>query len=323
MIRVQALEKRYGEMRALRGVSFEIERGEVVGFLGPNGAGKSTTLRCLAGFLRPSAGRVEVAGRAVDPDDPRSRERLGYLPETTPLYRRMRVVDYLDWVGSVRGLARRERRAAIGRVVSDCDLTGYETRRIAWLSKGYRQRVGLAQALLADPEVLLLDEPTSGLDPAEIARIRGLIRELGETKTVLLSTHILSEVQHSARRVLILAAGELVADGSPLDLARRRDVELHCTFSGDREELERALAALDEVRGVRRLGEDAAGRVRLALAVGERFAAAEAVSRLSRERGWTLYELHHELPSLEQVFLAATAPRDEASGSQGAEEGAA
>ncbi len=310
MIRVSGLEKRYGETRALRGVSFEIERGEVVGFLGPNGAGKSTTLRCLAGFLQPSAGVVEVAGRRVDPDDPQSRIPLGYLPETTPLYRRMHVLDYLGYVGRVRGMGRRERIAAMSRVVSDCDLHGYEKKRIAQLSKGYRQRVGLAQALLSDPDVLLLDEPTSGLDPAEIARIRGLILHLGETKTVLLSTHILSEVQSSAQRVLILAAGELVADGSPIDLARRGDTELHCTFRAPAPELLAGLGTLASVETLRTLGEDGSGRVRLSLSVNDRFGAAEAVSSFARERGWALLELHHELPSLERVFLAATSNED-------------
>lgn len=306
MIRVRGIEKRYGSTRALRGVSFEIERGEVVGFLGPNGAGKSTTLRCLAGFLRPDGGEIEVAGRRVDPDDPESRTALGYLPETTPLYQRMRVLDYLDYVGRVRGMRRRERNQAIGRVVSDCDLHGYEHRRIAHLSRGYRQRVGLAQALLADPEVLLLDEPTSGLDPAEIARIRNLIHQLGETKTVLLSTHILPEVQESARRVLILAEGRLVADGTPVDLARQGSVELHCTLRGPEVEVQSVLSALDTVAGVRLLGGDDDGRFRLALSVTQRFEAAEAVSNAAREHGWSLLELHHELPSLEHVFLAVT-----------------
>jgi len=316
MIRVRGLEKRYGETRALCGISFEVERGEVVGFLGPNGAGKSTTIRCLAGFLQPTAGDVEVAGVRVDPDEPDSRRSIGYLPETTPLYRRMRVLDYLEYVARVRGMSRRERRGALGRVVDDCDLHGHETRRIAELSKGYRQRVGLAQALLSDPEVLLFDEPTSGLDPAEIARIRALIRKLGETKTVLLSTHILSEVQTLAQRVLILARGELVADGSPLELARRRDVELHCTLRAPLEELQRALEGLPEVEGLRPLGEDGAGRARVSLSVLDRFGAAEAVSALARERGWALLELHHELPSLERVFLAATS-REELASAEG------
>ena len=305
MIRVSGLEKRYGDTRALAGVSFEIERGEVVGFLGPNGAGKSTTLRCLAGFLYPDAGVIEVAGQAVDPADPRSRLALGYLPETTPLYRRMRVTDYLEYVGRIRGLGRSERRQALARVLADCDLFGYERRRIAHLSKGFRQRVGLAQALLADPDVLLLDEPTSGLDPAEIARIRDLIRKLGETKTVLLSTHILSEVQESARRVLILAGGRLVADGSPVDLAAQQSAELVCTFEAAPNEVEGVLRGLASVQTCRTLGFDG-GRVRLALEVSDRYTAAAAVFAAAREHDWTLVELHHELPSLERVFLGVT-----------------
>ena len=238
MIRVDELEKSFGDVRAVDRVSFEIRRGEVVGFLGPNGAGKSTTMKMLTGFLVPDGGRAEVAGAPVDPLAPgggvAARRHLGYLPESTPLYRSMRVDRYLDYVGRVRGLSRGARRAASERVVHDCDLEGYTRRRIATLSKGYRQRVGLAQALFGDPDVLVLDEPTSGLDPAEIVRIRELVRRLGERKTILLSTHVLSEVQETCRRVIILSAGRIVADGSPLDLAAAEDAQVTVTLRAGR-----------------------------------------------------------------------------------------
>ena len=203
MIVVEELSKTYAETRAVDGVSFEIPAGQVVGLLGPNGAGKSTTMKILVGFLRADGGRCVIDGRRIDPEEPASKEAIGYLPETTPLYPRMRVTEYLDFVARMRGVGRSARRSAIERVVADCDLATWERRKIGTLSKGYRQRVGLAQALLADPKVLVLDEPTSGLDPGEITRIRDLIQRLGETKTVLLSTHVLAEV-HALKQAIKL-----------------------------------------------------------------------------------------------------------------------
>ena len=310
MIRVEDLTKRYGDLRAVDGVTFEVAGGEVVGLLGPNGAGKSTTMRIMTGFLHADGGRVEIGGRRVDPEDPASKRGVGYLPESTPLYRSMRVGEYLEYVGRVRGLGRAARREALFRVIDQCDLVGWERRRIAHLSKGYRQRVGLAQALLPDPPVLILDEPTSGLDPGEITRIRALVAELGRTKTVLLSTHVLAEVQETCPRVVILAGGRLVADGSTLDLASDEALELHVTTdagAADARDVGEHLGSLEGVAGVRLLGTDSDGRVRHALVVeAERYATAARVSRAIHERGWTLFELHHDLPSLERVFLHRT-----------------
>jgi ABC-2 type transport system ATP-binding protein len=306
MIRVDGLVKRFGDVVAADGVTFEVDRGEVVGFLGPNGAGKSTTMRCLTGFLHADEGELEVAGTRVDPDRPETRACIGYLPESTPLYRRMRVRDYLDYVGRVRGLGRRARADALARVVSDCDLEGYLERRIETLSKGYRQRTGLAQALLGDPDVLVLDEPTSGLDPAEVARIRELVRRLGERKTVLLSTHVLSEVQAICARVVILAAGRVVADGPLHDLAQGGRDELRVLSGAGNAGLERALTGIPGVTAVRSLGVDDAGRAGFALHVEDRWTAAAAVSALAAAQGWTLLELGHERPSLERIFLERT-----------------
>lgn len=309
MILVEGLSKTYGDVRAVDGVSFRVAAGEVVGFLGPNGAGKSTTMRVLTGFLHADAGRVEVAGRSVDPDDPKTRAPIGYLPEHTPLYRNMRVADYLDFMGRMRGLRRAPRREAIGRVLEMCGLVDWERRRIAHLSRGYRQRVGLAQALLPDPQVLILDEPTSGLDPAEITRIRALVEELGKTKTILLSTHILAEVQETCPRVIILSGGRIVADGSTLDLAADEAVELHVTLAADATEAAELVGGIAGVTSVRALGADAAGRVRLALTVDDRFRVAAELARAVHEKGWSLIELHHDLPSLERVFLSRTEER--------------
>jgi ABC-2 type transport system ATP-binding protein len=312
MIRVEDLEKSFGDVRAVRGVSFEIAQGEVVGLLGPNGAGKSTTMKVLTGFLYPDAGRALVDGRAVEPEDPDSKRPIGYLPETTPLYPRMRVAEYLDFIGRMRSLARAARRAALERVLDDCGLVGWEGRRIGTLSKGYRQRVGLAQALFADPKVLVLDEPTSGLDPAEITRIRELIQRLGETKTIILSTHVLAEIQETCERVIILSDGRVVADGSTLDLSEDEVIELHVTLglAGDASTaVGLALSAIDGVQDVRALGSDADGRSAFALATRDRWKTAAIVSETARAQGWTLLELRHELPTLERVFLRRTQPR--------------
>lgn len=309
MIRVEALEKCYGALRAVDKVTFAVESGEVVGFLGPNGAGKSTTMRCLAGTLHPDAGRIEIAGHQVHPQAMESRRCVGYLPEDTPLYGRMGVVAYLDFIGRLRGLGRSARRSAIARVVDQCGLAGREGQRIGTLSSGYRQRVGLAQALLCDPQVLILDEPTSGLDPAEVKRMRALVRALGEHKTVLLSTHVLSEVQELCARVVILSEGRVVADGTPLDLAEGEPVELRVTLEGADSDCGDALAALLGGVKVRATGSDGEGRRGFALQVAERYAAARALAELAAARGWTVVELRHELPGLEQVFLRRTQPQ--------------
>jgi len=308
MIRVEDLKKSYGEVHAVASVSFRVPEGQVVGLLGPNGAGKSTTMRIMTGFLYADAGRVLLDGQEVDPERPDSKRALGYLPESTPLYGRMRVGEYLDFIGRARGLRAAARREALGRVLADCSLEGWERRRIGNLSKGYRQRVGLAQALYADPKVLVLDEPTSGLDPSEIARMRELIMRLGETKTVLLSTHVLAEVQETCTRVIILAAGRVVADGSPLDLAESENVELHVTLAASDSVIEAGLrlGSLEGVSATRPLGSDAHGRQAIALAVDDRWAVAARVGELVQSEGWTLLELRHDLPSLERVFLSRT-----------------
>jgi len=311
MILVEDLQKRFGETRALDRVSFEIERGEVVGFLGPNGAGKSTTMRILTGYLAADEGLVEIAGQRVDADDPRSRAMVGYLPESTPLYRGMRVDRYLDFVGRARGMRRAERRQALARVLEQCGLEQHVQRRIGVLSKGYRQRVGLAQALFGDPEVLILDEPTSGLDPGEIVRIRALVAELGKQKTVLLSTHVLGEVQETCQRLLILAAGRLVANGTPLELADTEEAGLRLTLRGASADAAERLGELAEVEGVRAAGVDSSGARAFELAVADRASAAEAVAELAHARGWGLVELRHEVPSIESVFLRRIARVEE------------
>ena len=215
MISIEGLTKDYGTTHALQGLNFQVPRGQIVGFLGPNGAGKSTTMKILAGYATPTAGTARIAGMDVTVDSIATRRLLGYLPENNPLYEEMIVVDFLDFVAQVRGIPAAERRARMKNTAERCGLVSVIGKKIGELSKGFRQRVGLAQAILHNPDLLILDEPTSGLDPNQIVEIRNLIKELGAAKTVILCTHILSEVQTTCNRVLIINEGKLVADDTP------------------------------------------------------------------------------------------------------------
>lgn len=219
MIEAEGLTKQYGSFLAVRDVSFAIPRGQVVAFLGPNGAGKTTTMRLLTGFIAPTRGEARIAGIDVQTDRIRAAEHLGYLPENGPLYLDMTPLGLLRFFGLARGINGPELRERIGAVVEQCALKSVAHKPIGKLSKGYRQRVSMAQALLHDPDVLILDEPTSGLDPNQIRGVRALIRELGQSKTVLVSTHILQEVEPVADRVLFIHEGRIVFDGKPSELA--------------------------------------------------------------------------------------------------------
>ncbi|MCU0663356.1 MAG: ATP-binding cassette domain-containing protein [Myxococcota bacterium] len=218
MIEVKNLTKRYGEVRALDDISFEVKRGQVLGFLGPNGAGKTTTMKILTTFIAPSSGSAKVAGLDISEAPLEVRRKVGYLPESAPLYTDMQVIECLEFVAELRNISKPDRKTAIARVIETCGLKGMTGREIRTLSKGYKQRVGLAQAMIHDPSILILDEPTNGLDPNQIAEIRELIRSIGKERTVILSTHHLAEVQAAADRVLIIHKGKIVADGSPEEL---------------------------------------------------------------------------------------------------------
>lgn len=220
MVRIAGLKKAYGATQALKGLDFSVPKGQVVGLLGPNGAGKSTTMRILAGYVVADEGTVRVGGEDVVAGSVATRRRIGYLPENDPLYEEMMVVDFLRFIAEVRQVPRAQRRARLESAIERCGLGTVLGKDISQLSKGYRQRVGLAQAILHEPDLLILDEPTSGLDPNQIVEIRHLITELGKEKTVLLSTHILSEVEATCQRVLIISDGKLVADGAPEQLGK-------------------------------------------------------------------------------------------------------
>ncbi len=216
MIRVEGVSKRYADFAAVRGISFEVARGEVVGFLGPNGAGKTTTMRMLTGFLPPSSGRIQIASQDMHEQPLQARRAIGYLPEIPPLYPEMRVERFVDYVARIKDVAKSERAEKVEHALKACGLQDVRRQVIRTLSKGYKQRVGLAQAIVHEPEVLILDEPTAGLDPVQIREIRDLIRELAakDGRTVVLSTHILPEVEAICRRVLLISHGEIRVDGS-------------------------------------------------------------------------------------------------------------
>ena len=224
VVSASALVKTFGDVRALRGVGFEVGTGEVVGFLGPNGAGKSTAIRILAGFLGADSGTAKICGIDVALDPVSAKQHLGYLPESNPLYTEMRVQDFLQFAAGARGLSGGVARAAIDQAVERTGLASVWGRLIGECSKGFRQRVGLAQALLHEPDLLILDEPTNGLDPLQVVEIRELVRELGREKTVLLTSHVLSEVEALAGRVVLLHQGEKVADGSLAELTTQAGV---------------------------------------------------------------------------------------------------
>ena len=221
MIKVENLSKSFGLKRAVDGISFEVGKGEVLGFLGPNGAGKSTTMRIITGFIPPSAGRISVCGFDVTENPIEVKRRVGYLPEAAPSYGEMSVLSFLNFAAEMRGLQGEERRKAVRRVVGLCHLEGVLGQTIETLSKGFRHRTGLAQALIHDPEVLILDEPTDGLDPNQKHEVRTLIREMGSSKAIIFSTHILEEVEAACTRAIIIDRGRIVANGTPQELKAR------------------------------------------------------------------------------------------------------
>jgi ABC-2 type transport system ATP-binding protein len=307
VIEVQHITKRYGRVTAVDDVSFRVERGEILGFLGPNGAGKTTTMRILTGYMPATEGRAVVAGFDVFTDPIEAKRRTGYLPEVPPLYPDMTVREYLDFVAKIKGVPSPERKQRVINVMERSHVADMADRHCAKLSKGYRQRVGLAQALIHNPEVLILDEPTAGLDPKQIIETRDLIRSLGGDHTIVLSTHILPEVAQTCHRVVIINKGRVVAVDTPENLtARLKGAEtMYVQVDGPRDE---AAAALSAVTGVTRVvasdGRTATGAFEVESARG-----ADVRRELARAivtRGWGLLELRPMRMSLEEIFLQVT-----------------
>ncbi len=303
MIEVQSISKRYGSFLAVQDLSFSVDRGEIIGLVGPNGAGKTTTMKIITGYLVPNEGRVLVDGRDVALDPVKAQERIGYLPESNPIYPEMSVQDYLLWMGKMRGLKGSRLVERLSYAVKACDIEGRLTSIVRTLSKGLRQRVGIAQAILHDPDILILDEPTSGLDPNQIIEIRDLIRDLGRDKTVILSTHILSEVEETCSRALMIVGGTLAVDDRIDHLLGDRTLHFGVSKAGpDAEDFIRTLDGVDEVRTL-----DGPKETRRFLVVPKDGAdLAPSLFHLAVERQWELLELSPARRSLEDVFREAT-----------------
>lgn len=304
MIEAHGLTKLYGTFVAIADVSFSVSQGEIVGLLGPNGAGKSTTLRILACILAPTSGRAEVAGYDILRDSRQVRRHLGYMPEVISLYPEMEVRTYLDFVGKMKGLPSGERRTRVQRAIDELDLGRMARRYIGTLSKGYRQRVGLAQALLNDPDVLILDEPTIGLDPEQAAEFRHLIRGMHGRRTVILSTHILPEVRMTCDRVMILNRGTLLALDTPGNLTLRlRDAsEVVAQIEGPRDAVETALCGLPGVREVQIDHQANGGTVSYTIRAEQQSDIRPALVEIVTARGWRLFELRSREMDLEEIF---------------------
>ena len=315
MIELASVTRYFGELRAVDDLSFSLSKGEILGLLGPNGAGKTTTMRMITGFLRPSAGTIRVDGMDVTAEPAEVKNRIGYLPEMAPFYGDMMVYDYLLYAARMHGLKGRER---IAEVAGMCSIGDVMHKNIETLSRGYKQRVGLAFSLIHDPDILILDEPTSGLDPNQITEVRRLIREIGRSKTVIISTHILPEVEGLCDRVMIINRGHLAADSPTEELTARfgRRVTVRVQAGGcSVDELSAALSGID---GVDEVLPDGTGEPELAAVLVSSSGVSDlrpALFHAVADRGWELYELSQTKNSLEEIFRGLTV--------EGAEGGAA
>jgi len=306
LLKLTNVSKSFGPVTAVDGVSFAVDRGQVIGFLGPNGAGKSTTMRMINQFFEPDEGLIEFDGQSLPGDPLEAKRRIGYLPENNPLYLDMPVAEYLVFIAALRRLDGRDRQQAIDRAVSATALEQVFYRPIGDLSKGYRQRVGLAQAILSQPDLLVLDEPTEGLDPNQRLEIRHLIESLGRDRTVILSTHVLSEVQQTCTRLLVINRGKIVADGGVEELMAQASggVEIQVEAAG--QGIAEAVEQLEGAQRVTEVADQGNGRVALAVMAGGSRDLRPDIFRLAQDRGWTLYELHQRARSLESVFQELT-----------------
>jgi ABC-2 type transport system ATP-binding protein len=306
MIQVENLIKRYAGGEAVRGITFSVEKGEVVGFLGPNGAGKSTTMRMLTGYLPPTDGRIEVAGAKLPQESLLVRQRIGYMPENVPLYPEMRVEEFLEYRGRLKRVSRGEITHRVGLVLDQCGLTDVRGKIIGSLSKGFRQRVGLADALVHNPMLLILDEPTAGLDPHQIRSFRELIKELGKDRTILLSTHILSEVEMVCRRAIIINKGKIEASDTLANLEKRvqagaLQIEVKADPAVAKEKLTK-IAEVSLVTELNRAGDWVSYEVTAAPGKDIR---GEVDGLIKREQ-WPLREFRREKARLEDVFVELT-----------------
>ncbi len=309
MVEIERLSKYFGTLKAVDDVSFKLERGEVLGFLGPNGAGKSTTMRMITGFLAPDSGRVRVSGDDISENPLEVKQRIGYLPEGAPLYGDMTPRAFLRFIAEIRGFRGNQRNQAVDAVVEKINLKSALDKPIDTLSKGFKRRVGLAQAIIHDPEVLVLDEPTDGLDPNQKHEVRTLIKGMAKEKAIILSTHILEEVDAVCTRAVIISAGRLVIDSTPAELLARSRFHNALSVSIRSNSVDGMVEAFGALTGVASVEvlEAAGGCVRLQLFPAGDAALAASVSELARDRKWDLEELHVERGRLDDVFREITA----------------
>ncbi|MBI2894652.1 MAG: ATP-binding cassette domain-containing protein [Deltaproteobacteria bacterium] len=313
VITASGLTKTYGEINAIQNLAFEVRKGEVLGFLGPNGAGKTTTMKILTCFLAPTSGSATVAGHDVFESPLEVRKNVGYLPENAPLYTDMSVLEYLEFIAEVRGVGAAQRHAKIKRITDLCGLGDRLGSEIRTLSKGYRQRVGLAQAMVHEPPILILDEPTSGLDPNQIVEIRELIREIGRERTVILSTHNLPEVQASCNRVLIVNRGKIAATGTPEELQEGKGHNYFVTLDlgGADGAAKGAEAALGALEGASRAVETEREGTHVSFRLEAKGPDLRGrIFKLAVEKGWTMLELRTQAINLEDIFRQLTVDAD-------------
>ena len=318
-IEVNGVSKFFGELAAVNDLSFSVNKGEVIGFLGPNGSGKTTTMRMLTSFYTPDVGAINIDGLDTKDHDIATRERIGYLPENNPVYADLLVNEYLDFVADLRGLTKKGRRENIAQTVEETGLQDVYSRPIGQLSKGYKQRVGLAQAIVHRPSILILDEPTEGLDPNQRLTIRDLIRSLGQERTVMLSTHVMQEVENTCERVLLISRGRLVADSTVKELLQRAQGirTVHIEVEGN--DVERSLASLDGIADIER-SDPVDGRKRYTITADDHLTDLRPeIFRLAKRRDWVLWELREDRARMEDVFYSLTSPGQQSDSSEGDE----
>ena len=309
MIHVENLTKYYKDLCAVDQISFDIQKGEILGLLGPNGAGKTTTLRMLAGYLRPTSGGIRVKDYSINEDSLEIKKLLGYLPESAPLYHDMLVYDYLDYVANIRELDKKQKLSRIRRLADLCGLNDVMHMPIGELSKGFKQRVGLAHAMMNDPEILVLDELTSGLDPNQIVEIREIIRQIGKEKTIIISTHILSEAEATCDRIIIIDRGRIAADGTAESIKSSDNILFQLSLVGALySDVRTHLSALPGVEGIRRLTGEGAEELKVQLACSRDNRT--EISRKAKEHDWMVVEFTKEKGSLENIFRELTLPDD-------------
>jgi len=308
MIEIKNLSKSFGSTKVLDNISFSVKRGEILGFLGPNGAGKSTTMKIITSFWSPTKGSVEIDGVKTEDDSMLTRSKIGYLPETVPLYDDMRVFEYLKFVAEVRGLEKDKIQARIKEVIEACNLQTVIRKPIEELSKGFRQRVGLAQAIMHEPDILILDEPTTGLDPNQIVEIRELIKKIGKEKTVIFSTHILSEVSATCDRAIIINNGKIIAEGTPAELVHKMGGAevIYVKIKGKREDVLHKLKSMENVIKVEEKDKESDNIYGYELTPAENIDLREQLSIVVMNAGWSILEFNKKSISLEDVFIKLT-----------------